>query len=133
VALAPEQTLDERYGRGRPGRGKIVAVVVAVLVLAAAVGWFAYASIAGAASATGTDVGFHVVDDGTIQVTFDVTKPKKSSATCTVQALDPSFATVGTLQVTIGPAGTGTVRRTVTLRTTNRATAGEVTTCAVVH
>jgi len=102
-----------------------------VLVVAAALGWFAWAAWSGRASATGSDVGFVVVDDATVQVTFDVTKPRNRSATCTIQALDPGFSVVGTVQVQVPASDRDVVRQTSTVRTTNRATTGRVETCSV--
>ena len=130
----PSQPADlpsQRYGRAlSPSRRRIGLAVVA-LVVAATVGWFAWAAYSGRESATGTDVGFTVVDDGAVRVTFDVTKPKHATATCTVEAMDRGFAVVGTVQVRVGPAEHGVVRQTATVRTTNRATTGQVTSCAL--
>ncbi len=120
-----------RYGRATTRRTRLlVAAAVAVLVLVA-VGWFAWAAYESRSSATGTDVGYHVVDDASVQVTFDVTKPQHASATCVVQALDSGFAVVGSVRVTVGPSPHDVVRRTATVRTTNRATTGQVTSCSV--
>ena len=122
-----------RYGPARTGRTRIaVAVVVGVVVLAA-VAWFAWAAYESRASATGTNIGFHVIDDATTQVTFDVTKPQHATATCVVQALDSGFAVVGTARVEVGPSDRSVVRQTATVRTTNRATTGQVGSCSVNH
>ena len=122
---------SDRYGRA-PSRGRrTLAVVIAGLVVVAALGWFGWAAWSGRASATGTDVGFVVVDDGSVQVTFDVTKPKDRTATCTIEALDSGFSVVGTVQVQVGRPEHGVVRQTSTVRTTNRATTGRVASCSV--
>ena len=124
---------DDRYGRASsPARRRALIAGLAVLVLAALT-WFAWAAYSGRQSATGTDVGFVVVDDGTVQVTFDVSKPRDATASCTIEALDPGFAVVGTVAVRVGPADHDVVRRTATVRTPNRATAGRVVSCSVVH
>jgi hypothetical protein len=128
-----ETPTDDRYGRaGSPRRRRLLVAGLAVLVLAA-LAWFAWAALSGRQSATGTDVGFLVVDDGTVRVTFDVTKPQDATASCTIEALDTGFSVVGTVAVRVGPADQGVVRRTATVRTTNRATAGRVVSCTVVH
>jgi hypothetical protein len=121
----------DRYGRVPSRSRRNLAVLAVVIVVAAALGWFAWAAWSGRASATGTDVGFVVVDDGTVQVTFDVTKPKDRTATCTLQALDSGFAVVGTVQVQVPRSDQDVVRQTSTVRTTNRATTGRVETCSV--
>ncbi|MFL6098861.1 MAG: DUF4307 domain-containing protein [Actinomycetales bacterium] len=124
---------DDRYGRARSPVRRRAGIAVLLLVVAAALGWFAWAAYSGRESATGTDVGFVVVDDGTVRVTFDVTKPEKATATCTVEAMDSGFSVVGTVRVRVGPADHGVVRRTATVRTTNRATTGRVTSCSLSH
>ncbi len=123
----------DRYGRrpSRPRRAVLVGAAAAVLV--ATVAWFGWAAYSGRDSATGTDVGFVVVDDSSVRVTFDVTRPKDKTAVCTVQALDTGFAVVGTVQVSVGPSASSVVRTTATVRTTNRATSGQVNGCAVRH
>jgi hypothetical protein len=123
----------DRYGRATSPVRRRLGIVVLVAVVAAAVGWFGWAAYSGRQSAVGTDVGFAVVDDGTVRVTFDVTKPKDASASCTVEALDSGFAVVGTVRVPVGPAEHDVVRTTATVRTTNRATAGRVTGCSITH
>jgi Domain of unknown function (DUF4307) len=124
---------DDRYGRTLSPVRRRVGVAVLMLVVAAALGWFAWSAYSGRGSATGTDVGFVVVDDGTVRVTFDVTKPKDATATCIVQAMDSGFGVVGTVRVRVGPSEHGVVRQTATVRTTNRATTGGVTSCSVAH
>jgi uncharacterized protein DUF4307 len=126
-------TTGDRYGRSTSPVRRRVAIAAAVLVVLAAVSWFAWAAYSGRSSATGADVGFVVVDDGTVRVTFDVTKPKDATATCTVEAMDTGFSVVGTVRVTVGPATHGVTRETATVRTTNRATTGRVTSCSVDH
>jgi hypothetical protein len=120
-----------RYGRTSTRRTRLVLGAVVVALVLALVGWFAWAAYESRSSATGTDVGFHVVDDATVQVTFDVTKPRHASATCVVQALDSGFAVVGTVRVSVGPSSHDVVRRTATVRTANRATTGQVASCSV--
>jgi Domain of unknown function (DUF4307) len=128
-----ETVSGDRYGRtASPARRRAVIAGVALLVVAG-LAWFAWTAYSGRQSASGTDVGFVVVDDGTVQVTFDVTKPKQTTASCTIEALDPGFSVVGTVAVRVGPADHDVVRRTATVRTTNRATAGRVVSCTVVH
>ena len=123
--------LTDRYGRaGSRTRRTVVIAAVAVLV-AGALAWFAWAAWSGRSSATGSDVGFVVVDDGTVRVTYDVTKPKDRTATCTIEALDSGFAVVGTVQVQVDRSSRDVVRQTSTVRTTNRATTGRVVACSV--
>jgi hypothetical protein len=124
---------DDRYGRATSPTRRRALVAGLALLIVAALAWFAWAAYSGRQSATGTDVGFVVVDDGTVQVTFDVTKPRDATASCTIEALDSGFSVVGSVAVRVGPADHGVVRRTATVRTTNRATAGRVVSCSLVH
>ena len=60
---APPVAVADRYGRAPSRSRRRIAVGAVVIVVAAALGWFAWAAWSGRASATGTDVGFVVVDD----------------------------------------------------------------------
>jgi hypothetical protein len=124
-------TVAARYGRPASRTRRHLAIGAVALLVAVALAWFAWAAYSGRSSATGSDVGFEVVDDGTVRVTFDVTKPHDQVATCTIQALDPGFSVVGTVRVQVGPAEHDVVRQTATVRTTNRATTGRVQSCTL--
>jgi hypothetical protein len=132
VAVVTDASGD-RYGRAVPRRRRRALVAGIAVVVLAAIAWFAWAAWSGRESATGTEIGFQVVDDGTVRLTFDVDKPEDATATCTIQALDSGFSVVGTVDVRVGPAPQTSVRQTATIRTTNRATAGRVVSCSVVH
>jgi hypothetical protein len=123
----------DRYGRTASTSRRVALVAVLGVVVVAALAWFAFAAFSTSGSANGEDIGFDVLSDSSVQVTFDVTKPKDKSATCTIQALDTGFAVVGTVQVRIGPSSQSVVRRTTTVKTTNRATTGRVDSCSISH
>lgn len=74
-------------------------------------------------------VGYKVVDDQSVRVTFSVHSPDGAAVTCRVQALARDFSTVGTLDVPIPASADADSQRTVTVRTTTRAVTGEVRTC----
>ncbi|MDQ2797062.1 MAG: DUF4307 domain-containing protein [Actinomycetota bacterium] len=102
--------------------GAVVGVVAAVLI-----GWWTLRNES--ARVTATTVGYHVVDDASVAVTFDVTRPPGQPVTCTVQAIDGHFTVVGTADIVIPPQGDRTVRQHLTVRTTNRAVTGVVQDC----
>ena len=77
------------------------------------------------------DVGYHVDDATSIQVTFDVTKDVTASATCRVQALSRSYAQVGVHDTVVGPGTTRTQRVTVQVATSERAVTGTVMHCTI--
>ena len=110
-------------------RGRLGLVVAAVLGLAVVV-WVGLSMASRPVSFT--DVGFDVDGSRSIDVTFEVTKPKESTVTCTVTALAESYAQVGVRTVEIGPADEATRRVTLTVQTTELAVTGTVDSCALV-
>jgi len=78
-------------------------------------------------------VGFHVDGSRSVDVTFEVTKPKESTVTCTLTALSESYAEVGVRAVEVGPADTATRRVTVPVQTTELAVTGIVESCELVE
>ena len=126
-ATAPTRPAD-RYGDRPSRRGPaLVALAVAGALFVAWVIW------AGAGMAGGqvrwTDVGYRVVDDTTVQVTFSVSKDPGATAVCTIEALNERFAQVGLATDEVGPADQRAVLRTVTVRTAERAVTGVVESC----
>jgi hypothetical protein len=103
-------------------------VVVALAVAVALAAWFAVAQHR--RSPVEADVvSFRVLSAEEVEVDFQVTLPPGTTAVCTVGALSPSFAQVGSLQVPVGPSETGTARYTVTVRTTQKADAADIEGC----
>lgn len=118
----------ERYGDRRTGRGPLVAVLA--VVAATFVAWVVWAGLGVAGrDVRWSDVGYDVVDDTTVVVTFTVVKDPKGTAVCTVEALNSQFAKVGLATVEIGPAEQRAVQRTATVRTAERAVTGVVESC----
>ncbi|WP_343048033.1 DUF4307 domain-containing protein [Cellulomonas humilata] len=120
----PEPT-ERSVRRGRAG------LVAAGVVGVALVVWIGL-NLAGQ-PVSWKDVGFHVEDSRTIEVTFEVTKPKESTVTCTVTALSESYAQVGVRIVEVGPADSATRRVTATVQTTELAVSGTVEPCELVE
>jgi len=82
--------------------------------------------------ATVQDVGYRVVDDRTVDVTYRVSRPAGRNVTCVIRALDKGFATVGLVEVHIPASDAYTVERTTRVRTTTRAVTGMARSCFVV-
>ena len=76
-------------------------------------------------------VSFDVRDAEQVDVTFQVHMPPGTTAVCEVEALAPSYAQVGTLDVPVGPSETQTSTYTVTLRTSEEATTAVIESCDV--
>jgi len=116
-------TLDVRYGR-RPARGRILGVWIAGGVLAlAAIVWAVWAqpwSIGDFWKST----GYQVVDDRTIDVTWNVTLGDGEAARCAIAAQNPVHAIVGWKVVEVVGTELPTRQLTERLRTTERADTG---------
>ncbi len=120
-----------RYGPPpRTGRRPLVVVALvatAVLVLA----WIIWVVVSSRSPVTWTDVGFRIVGDQRVDVTYDVHKGKDATVVCTLRALDQAKGTVGSTDVVVGPSNADAVRRTDTVRTSALAVTGFVHSCAV--
>jgi hypothetical protein len=122
-----------RYGpepTARSARRARLGLVVAGVLGVALVIWIGL-NLAGR-PVSWKDVGFHVEDARSIDVTFEVTKPKDATVDCTVTALSESYGEVGVRTVEVGPAATGTRRVTVTVQNTELAVSGTVERCDLV-
>ncbi len=91
--------------------------------------WFGLASTVGKPS--WTTLGYHVVDDRTVDVTYLVSRPTGHDVTCVIRAMDQGFGTVGMLEVDIPGSDTTSVKRTTRVHTTTRAVTGVVKSCSV--
>ncbi len=128
----------DRYGRRRPvgatadgpGRAAKVAIGAALAAAVALTAWFA-AEQARRNPVTADVVSFSVTSTEEIDVTFQVHMPPGTTAVCTVEALAPSHAQVGTIDVPVGPSEGRTSGYTVTVRTSEEATTGVVDRCVV--
>lgn len=78
---------------------------------------------------TATTVGYKVVDDTSVRITFDVSRPPQLAVTCTLRALDGRFTVVGSADVVVPPTAERTVSRVETIRTASRAVTGLVQDC----
>lgn len=98
-----------------------LAIILAVAVAA----WFAW----GKPNIRGKDVGYTVVSPELITITFDVAKPKDKTVECRLDALNSSYAQVGTRNVIIGPGDKFEQRFTVDINTTETAVTATVIDC----
>jgi len=102
------------------------------VALSAAVGWVVWAGLGQAgADVRFNDVGYRVVDAAQIDVTYDVNKDPDRTAVCTLQAFDRDKATVGFVEVRVGPAEQRVVRDTATVRTAARPASAAVQGCTL--
>jgi hypothetical protein len=114
--------------RPAPGAAKWWAVATIGILLGSAMAvWWGLASTVGRPS--WTVMGYHVIDDRRVEVTYVVSRPAGQDVTCMLHALDKRFATVGLVEVQVPASGTSSVKRTTTIRTTQRAVTGVVKSC----
>ncbi len=129
-AVAPPPPLAGRYGQPASPARRRIWWVVGVLAAVAALGWVIWAGLGQAgADVRFSDVGFTIVDDQRVDVTYDVGKDPGRTAVCTLQALDRSKGTVGLAQVGIGPTKQRVTRNVATVRTSALAVTGIVRDC----
>ncbi len=116
--------------RPAPGHARAwVLSTIGILLGCAVAVWLGLASTVGKPS--WTDMGYRVIDDKAVEVTYLVRRPVDRDVTCAIRALDKSFATVGLVEVHIPGSDASTVERTTRVRTTTRAVTGLVRSCWV--
>lgn len=120
----------ERYGDIRPPWHRTAARLLAAAVIVAGLGWVVWAGLHQANRDVRWDeVGFSVVDDSRVDLTFDVIKDPQASATCRLEALNVAYAVVGVTQVDVGPAEGRTSRQSAPIVTQERAVSAVVKHC----
>ncbi|MFD5321014.1 DUF4307 domain-containing protein [Streptomyces sp. NPDC127098] len=121
-----------RYGRAtddaRTDRRLMIVGGVLGALLLAFVAWAGYAYVAGE-QVSSELTGFDVVSDERIDVNLAVRKPADLVAVCTVRAQAEDGLEVGRADFTFDE-DESSLHRSVTLRTTQRATAAELISCS---
>lgn len=127
--MTTAQELDERYGRTRRRRTPwIIGGAVALLVVGA-FSWMTVAQSMGSVDAD--DLGFELVDEHSVNVSFQVTGVQGKDVVCALEALDEEFGVVGWKIVEIDAGDSHSQARSVTIPTVAAATTGLVNTCWV--
>ena len=119
-----------RSWEAQTGGRRIFVVVGALLTLvgSALVVWFALSATV--SKPNWRDVSFTVVDDGLVQMSFQLTKPPQMTVECTILAQEVSHGVVGRTVLTIGPTATAATVQNAQIRTTSLAVIGTVRSCA---
>lgn len=129
---ASDIDLDARYGRtpGVAKRNRVIAIIlggVFVLVFAA---WAIWAGLLGApAQVEVRDTGHSRVSDSELEVSFEVTVPAGSTASCAIQALNEEFTIVGWKIVDLAASDDRTRSFVETVRTSEPAVTGLIYRC----
>ncbi|WP_243789941.1 DUF4307 domain-containing protein [Saccharopolyspora gloriosae] len=123
----PEGRYGSRARRSVPpvARWALAGLAIAVLVAVALVG---YQNL-GSPPIEGKQTAFAVLDDGSMKVTAEVQRddPAKAAA-CVIRGRAESGEEVGRKEILVPPAD-GTIQLSTVLRTSHRATIGEVYGC----
>jgi len=106
-----------------------VVGTVGILLGSALAVWFGLSSTVGRPS--WTDLGYRVIDDRTVEVTYLVSRPIGREITCQIRALDRAFGTAGLVEVHVPASDTSSVQRTTRVHTTTRAVTGGVRSCSI--
>ncbi|WJS89766.1 DUF4307 domain-containing protein [Microbacterium testaceum] len=130
--MTTQALLDERYGRTRSPRRRLVGwTIVAVLALSA-IGYLGYTTFASsAASVTATDTGFTVINDKSVSSSFQITAPVGKPVACALEARDEDHGTVGWKVVQYPASDDASRAFTETIPTLSLATTGFVNACWV--
>jgi len=130
--MTTQALLDDRYGRTRSPRRRIVGwTIVAVLALSA-VGYLGYTTfVSSAASVTATDTGFTVNDDTSVSTSFQITAPVGEPVACALEARDEDHGTVGWRVVQYPASDDASRAFSETIPTLSLATTGFVNACWV--
>ncbi len=128
--MTTQQFLDERYGRRtsrRRTRAGWIAVAVVAVAATVALGW---STVATSMSSVDVDAtAYHVVDEHTVTVTFQVVAPRDGTVACALEAQDEEHGIVGWRVVEL-PLESGRIQVfTEQIPTTAEATTGLVNSC----
>ncbi|MEO6199619.1 MAG: DUF4307 domain-containing protein [Cryobacterium sp.] len=123
---------DARYGRtpNRRGRDRRLLWIVAggfALVLLA---WVVWAGLDGAApQLEARDTRHSIIDEHSVSVTFEVSMPAGTAASCAVEALNQNFTVVGWKVLDLPPSDRYTRSVTEIIRTTELSNTGLIYRC----
>jgi hypothetical protein len=125
--------LDERYGRAPQARkrqrrlGWITGGAFALIFLA----WVLWAALdtVGPAGLEVRDTAHVVVDERTVEVTFELSVEPETTSYCAVQALNDTFAVVGWKVIEVPPSTQRTRSFTEAVTTTELASTGLIYRC----
>ncbi|GAA4106379.1 MULTISPECIES: DUF4307 domain-containing protein [Actinomadura] len=125
TSAPPASTASERPRRG----GRLGYVLIGLLAAVMAVGWaVVMANVGQTPGIAAQTITFSIVNDSSVQIRYQVAKPKDSEVRCVVDAFDTDFAVVAHKEITV-PPGTSELKRSDTLQTSRRATGARIKDC----
>ena len=124
--------LDQRYGRtpGSRRRDRRVLWIVAAAFSLILTGWVVWAGLDGAGPAIeARDTRHQIIDENSISVTFEVSLPTDTPASCAVQALNETFTVVGWKVIDLERSSDYTRSFTEIVKTTELSNTGLIYRC----
>jgi len=124
--------LDERYGRTRSKRARLVGWSVVGAIALGGVGYLAWTTIASSAeSVDAVDTSFQLDGERSVTIGFQITANPGTPVTCVLEADDEEHGIVGWRVVQYPPSSEHTRALTETIPTVAAATTGLVNSCWV--
>jgi len=128
------EALDERYGRTRQrGIDRRLAWTLGGLAVLAGLAVLIFGGWQRSSTVESRILHYRVMDARAVTVDFEVTAEPDAPVACALEALSPSFATVGWKIVELPQDQQRTRRFSETLLTTHGATTGTIRSCWVVE
>jgi hypothetical protein len=124
--------LAARYGRTpeRRRRDRAIGIAAAVGVVLVMLAWVIWGGLADDRGTIDTqDTGSTRIDEHRIQIDFSVTVEPGTPVRCAVNAFDRIHATVGWVELDVGPSDRWTTAHSVEVRTSDEAMGGLVYRC----
>ncbi|MFG6401900.1 MULTISPECIES: DUF4307 domain-containing protein [unclassified Microbacterium] len=91
-----QQMLDERYGRTRSTRRRLLGWVIVGVVAAALIGYVGWGVIARSVDEVSVDgTGYDIPDAHRVSVSFQITSPQGRAVACALEAQDEQHGIVG--------------------------------------
>ena len=130
--MTTQALLDDRYGRTRSPRRRILGWSIVGVLAVSAVGYLGYTTYAtSAGSVSATDTGYTVESDKLVSTSFQITAPVGEPVACALEARDEGHGTVGWKVVQYPASDDPTRAFSETIPTLSLATTGFVNACWV--
>ena len=128
-----QQMLDERYGRTRSTRRRVVWWTTVGVVALSLIGYVGWGVVARASTEVDVDdTAYEVLDDHRVSVTFQITSPPGRDVACALEAQDEEHGVVGWRVIEIPGTDSHAQALREVIPTTALATTGFVNSCWVV-
>lgn len=130
--MTTQAQLDDRYGRTRSPRRRIVGWSIVGLLALGATGFLGWTTVSNSlSSVTATDTGFTVENDRSVSTSFQITAPVGEPVACALEARDEDHGTVGWRVVEYPASDQHSRAFTEQIPTLSLATTGFVNACWV--